>query len=146
MLAGSEVSTMLIVFVLLVAAADVVGRLFRKGLPVDQDHTAKPAIVGIPTLLTLLGVLALTIAELVSLANRLAQFVSPNRQHLEIFQEFAPLNTASPLAAAEVLYASLETLAMSALGPALQRLAALSSPLPPAAASASRQCMPAACC
>ncbi len=32
MLAGSEVSTMLIVFVLLVAAADVVSKLFRKGL------------------------------------------------------------------------------------------------------------------
>lgn len=32
MLAGSEVSTMLIVFVLLVAAADLVSKLFRKGL------------------------------------------------------------------------------------------------------------------
>ncbi|MES2106219.1 MAG: ABC transporter permease [Pseudomonadota bacterium] len=32
MLAGGEVSTMLIVFVLLVAAADVVSKLFRKGL------------------------------------------------------------------------------------------------------------------
>ncbi|GGC70444.1 phosphonate ABC transporter, permease protein PhnE [Undibacterium terreum] len=90
-----------------------------------------PAIISLPTLLTLLGVLALTIASFVSLAIDWRNLFSVESlaSTWKFFQEFAPMNTASPLLQ-KVLYASLETLAMSALGTGIAAIGGIIMALP----------------
>lgn len=83
----------------------------------DDRLPKAPPIVSLSVLLTLLGILALTVASFVSLAIDWRGLFSADSMAgtWKFFQEFAPLDTSSPLLQ-KVLYASLETLAMSALG------------------------------
>lgn len=123
MLAGGEVATMLIVFMLLVALADWVSRMLRDAM--DGEH-ASGAIgttgaigetrpINGPALL--LGFVALAVASFVTLDLALAAFLEPGAlaRMAEFIGGFFPPN-GSPGFLLRVAEATLETIAMSLLG------------------------------
>ncbi|HTD03084.1 phosphonate ABC transporter, permease protein PhnE [Undibacterium sp.] len=97
----------------------------------DDILPKAPPVVSLPALLALLGILALTVASFISLAIDWRSLFSAESlsSTWKFFQEFAPVNTTSPLLQ-KVLYASLETLAMSALGTGIAAACGIAMALP----------------
>ncbi len=97
----------------------------------DDTLPRAPAVASLPTLLALAGILLLIIASFVSLAIDWRNLFSAESMAStwKFFQEFAPMNTTEPLLQ-KVLYASLETLAMSALGTAIATAGGIIMALP----------------
>ncbi len=97
----------------------------------DNVLPKAPPLIGLPALLALAGILALTIASFVSLGIDWGALFSAEAMGStwKFFGEFAPLNTAVPLLQ-KVLTASLETLAMSALGTGIAALLGIVMALP----------------
>ncbi|MES2071255.1 MAG: phosphonate ABC transporter, permease protein PhnE [Pseudomonadota bacterium] len=97
----------------------------------DDSLPQAPPVIRLATLLTLAGIVLLAIASFVSLSIDWHWLFSPESasSSWKFFQEFAPINTTLPLLQ-KVLYASLETLAMSALGTGIAAVGGILMALP----------------
>jgi len=120
MLAGGEVFTMLVVFVLLVALADLVSRALRSQLDGPARHarsTAGAAAVGPGSLAWPAAIAALAIASFVTLDLRWRDFLAPDAlgAMAEFVGAFFPPETSGGFMD-RIWQGALETLAMSAIG------------------------------
>ncbi|MCE4554500.1 phosphonate ABC transporter, permease protein PhnE [Pelomonas cellulosilytica] len=143
MFSGSEVSSILLVFIALVMASDAFSRWLRNQLDVAPAQAGAASPASWPRFSSVavgLGLLALVACSFVSLDLQWAAFLGPDALGGmgRFVASFFPPEMAPPFLA-KTGWALLETLAMSALGTALAVLGGLLLALPAAGTGVARE-------
>ncbi|MGE0311188.1 MAG: phosphonate ABC transporter, permease protein PhnE [Lautropia sp.] len=134
MLAGGEVATMLVVFMLLVACADLASRIAREAMDADSPRHADARPPGRRAGWTILATLALLAAAgFHTLSLQFGAFLEPSALSKmgEFVRGFFPPQGSTAFLA-RVAEAAVETFAMSLLGTAIAVLAGLALAIPAA--------------